>query len=166
MKKLDDFIVKSTFFIGAVTFVSMIVVITCNVFLRLIFLKSFAWAEEISYLLLNWAVFMGVCLLFRARALVSVDVIFNVLPKVLKKYLSATLYLLLLVANVSIAYWSWMLGMSTWDGRKTAILAIPFFYYYLSVLVSMGINSGYSLVYFVKTLKNEEMNDASLEERA
>ena len=60
MKKLDTLVSKFTAFVGGATFVVMILIIVLNVFARLIFLKSFAWAEEIAYLLLNWSVFMGV----------------------------------------------------------------------------------------------------------
>lgn len=77
MKKLDQMLLKVTSAVGGVSFVIMVLVIVLNVFARLIFMKSFAWAEEIAYLFLNWSVFMGVCILYRHNGLVAIDVLVN-----------------------------------------------------------------------------------------
>lgn len=167
LKKLDDFAMKFSAVVGGLTFVAMILIIVFNVFARLIFLKSFAWAEEIAYLCLNWAVFMGVCLLFRDNALVAIDVLVNALPRKIQHIISILMQALVLALNCGLIVWSLQLGISTLQGgRTTAILKIPFFWYYIAVTVAAVILTGYSIRNLVILLKGGELQETALEDRA
>lgn len=166
MKKLDTIAAKFAALVGGVTFVIMILVIVMNVFARFVFMKSFAWAEEIAYLMLNWAVFMGVCLLYRSNGLVAIDVLVNAFPPVIKRTVTLLTYVLMCVLNVGLFFWSLDLGMATWTGRTTAILKIPFFWYYLAVAVAAVILFGYSIMFICKIIKGEEIEETALQDRA
>lgn len=166
MKKLDAIVSKFTAFVGGVTFVAMILVIVMNVFARLIFMKSFAWAEEIAYLMLNWSVFMGVCYLFKHNGLVAIDVLVSALPKSAQKIVHLIIYVLMFVLNIGLIIWSWQLAMSTFTGRLTPILKIPYFWYYIAVTIAAVVLTAYSLGFIVKILKNEEIEETALQDRA
>lgn len=166
MKKLDTIVSKFTAFVGGVTFVAMILIIVANVFARLLFMKSFAWAEEIAYLLLNWAVFMGVCYLYKTNGLVAIDVLVNALPAAVKRIIMLIVYVMMTLLNIGMIFWSFDLAMATWSGRTTAILKIPFFWYYIAVTVAAVILTGYSIVFVYKILKNEEIEETALQDRA
>lgn len=166
MKKLDTIVSKFTAFVGGVTFVAMILVIVGNVFARLIFMKSFAWAEEIAYLLLNWAVFMGVCHLYKTNGLVAIDVLVNVLPASVKRIVMLVVYGLMGILNVGLIVWSFDLAMATWNGRMTPILKIPFFWYYIVVTIAGVILTVYSVVFIYKIIKNEDIEETALQDRA
>lgn len=165
-KKLDACASKFTAVVGGATFVLMILVIVANVFARLIFMKSFAWAEEIAYLMLNWAVFMGVCCLYKLNGLVAIDVLVNVLPAAPKKVVALLSYSMMLVLNIGLIIWSWELALSTFTGRVTPILKIPFFWYYLAVTIAGIILAGYSVMFLRKVIRNEPIEELALEERA
>lgn len=166
MKKLDTIVSKFTAFVGGVTFVVMILIIVLNVFARLIFLKSFAWAEEIAYLLLNWAVFMGVCYLFKTNGLVAIDVLVNALPAAAKRVVALLVHIMIGLVNVGMIFWSFDLAMATWSGRTTPILKLPFFWYYIAVTIATVILTGYSIVFIYKVIKNEEIEETALQDRA
>ena len=166
MKKLDTAVSKFTAFVGGATFVAMILIIVANVFARLIFMKSFAWAEEIAYLLLNWSVFMGVCHLYKTNALVAIDVLFMVLPKAGKRIVNLVIFALMFVLNIGLIFWSWDLAMATFSGRITPILKIPYFWYYIVVTIAAVILAVYSVGFIVKILKGEEIEEVALQDRA
>lgn len=166
MKKLDAAVSKFTAFVGGVTFVVMIPVIVANVFARLIFMKSFAWAEEIAYLLLNWSVFIGVCYLYKTNGLVAIDVLVNALPASAKRIVMLLVYVLMGILNVGLIIWSFDLAMATWSGRMTPILKIPFFWYYIAVTIAGVILTAYSIMFIYKILKHEEIEETALQDRA
>lgn len=81
MKKAGDALYKVECFISGAAFVVMVGVIAFNVFCRFITRSSYAWAEEIAYLGFNWAVFFGICVVYRNQGLISIDVLVDRLPK-------------------------------------------------------------------------------------
>lgn len=166
MKKLDAMISKATAFIGGTTFVVMLLVIVMNVFARLLFMKSFAWAEEIAYLMLNWAVFMGACHLYRTNGLVAIDVLVNALPATIKRIVMLLVYVIMGVLNAGLIFWSFELAMETWQGRMTPILKIPFFWYYIAVTVAAVILTAYSIMFIIRVIKNEKIEETALQDRA
>lgn len=166
MKKIDAIVSKVTALIGGVTFVGMILIIVMNVFARFIFMKSFAWAEEIAYLLLNWSVFMGVCHLYKTNALVAIDILVNALPHAAKRVVNLIIFVMMFVLNIGLVIWSWTLAMATFTGRVTPILKIPYFWYYIAVTIAAVVLAAYSIGFIVKVLKNEEIEEAALQDRA
>ena len=55
--------------IGGISLVGMVVLISLNVISRFLFATSFNWAEEVTYMLFNWAVVFGVVVVYRYQGL-------------------------------------------------------------------------------------------------
>ena len=75
MKKAGDVLYKAECIIAGAAFIVMVGVIIFNVLARFITKSSFAWAEEISYLGFNWAVFFGICVVYRGNPKFCVNTI-------------------------------------------------------------------------------------------
>ena len=81
MKKAGDTLYTVECTVAGAGFIVMVVVNIFNVLMRFITSSSFAWAEEISYLGFNWAVFFGICVVYRNQGLIAIDVLVNRLPE-------------------------------------------------------------------------------------
>ena len=109
---------------------------------------------------------MGVCHLYKTNGLVAIDVLVNVLPASVKRIVMLVVYGLMGILNVGLIVWSFDLAMATWNGRMTPILKIPFFWYYIVVTIAGVILTVYSVVFIYKIIKNEDIEETALQDRA
>lgn len=165
MKKLMSFLDKFTNIVSCIGFAIMFFVVCGNVFSRYVLGKSFSWAEEISYFCFVWSVFMGVCILYKKQALISIDVLVNRLSAKGKRMVHILTFALMSVVNLTLAVYSWKLANGAWI-RPTASLRIPYFYMDMAATVGFCILLFYSLYFLVMSIKNEEINETLLEERS
>ncbi len=166
MKKFDAYLTKAIAASSGLCFILVIGLVVANVFCRFFLGTSLVWSEETAYLFLNWAVFLGVCLLYRKNGLVAIDVLVNSLPIVAKKIANLIAYAMLTVINAGLVKWSYDLSMEALTGgRSSTMLKIPYFYYYIAVTVASVILTGYSIMFIFKVLKNESIDEDMDEEK-
>lgn len=165
MKKFDDILYKFEFIVSSVAFVSMITLIVINVFYRLALNKTIPWTEEMSYAFFNWAVFIGICMVYRNQGMVAVGAIVDKLPKKIRKGVMLFVHLLVFSTNICLVIWGLQLSIKGM-ARITSILKLPYFWIDLSIPVGGVILAYYSAKYFLMTLKGEEVKEAALEERS
>ncbi|MCQ5128438.1 TRAP transporter small permease [Butyricicoccus faecihominis] len=164
MKKFGDILYRLETIVAGTGFVVMVGVITVNVLARFLFSKSFAWAEEIAYLSFNWAVFFGICIVYRNQGLISIDALVSRLPEGVQRAVQAFTFALVGVANIGLIVWGIELSIQGLV-RSTPILRIPYFWVDLSVPAAALILGGYSFYNMIKCLKGEKIEEAALEER-
>ncbi len=165
MKKAGDILYKAEAVIAGTGFVVMMGVIIMNVLARYIFSKSFAWAEEIAYMAFNWAVYFGICIVYRNQGLVSIDALVDRLPDKARHIVQVFTFGLVGVMNLALVVWGIQLSL---DGfvRKTAILKIPYFFIDMCIPLAAVILAIYSFHYMVNAIHGEDVKAASLEERS
>ena len=93
--------------IGGVSLVGMVVLISLNVISRFLFATSFNWAEEVTYMLFNWAVFFGVVVVYRYQGLTAIDVLVNALPEKARRVVLILNYALNNASCVALVVWGW-----------------------------------------------------------
>jgi len=125
---------KTELFVAGAFFIIMLIMTSINVFSRYFLSKSFAFAEEISYLGFAWSTFIGMGNCFRTRSLVAIDVFVNHMPKGLQKAAAVAADVILLITNIGLLYLSTKITVSGWTRRSTN-LGIPYTFYYLPVLI-------------------------------
>jgi TRAP-type C4-dicarboxylate transport system permease small subunit len=59
-----------------------------------------AWGLDVALLLFSWSTFLGADIAFRNKALVKVDMLVNLLPAKLQRFLEAVVYVLMTAAIV------------------------------------------------------------------
>lgn len=160
-KFLDDW----EMYIACVGFIIMCLAIIVNVIARFIFSKSFAWAEEVSYLGFSWSVFMGICTLYKNQAMISIDVIVDRLPKTGKRVIHIINFLILLVVNAIFTYYAAILTIEAWV-RPTAALRIPYTFMDFPAFVAFLVMTLYTIRFLYWSITGKEFAEASLEERA
>lgn len=64
--------------------VSMVIIVTIQVFTRKLFNFVFFWSEEVTLLLLAWFSYMGIAIGFREHLHMEMDIMSSAPPKVLK----------------------------------------------------------------------------------
>ncbi|MDY3618485.1 TRAP transporter small permease [Agathobaculum sp.] len=152
-------------YIASVGFVVMCLAIIVNVFSRFVLRKSFAWAEEVSYFGFVYAVFFGVCTLYKNQAMIAIDVIVDRLPKAARRVIHIFNFTVLAIGNAFFTYYSYILTVQAWV-RPTAALRIPYSFMDVAALISFFVMTLYSLRFLYWSIKGKEIEEASLEERA
>lgn len=152
-------------YIASVGFVVMCLAIIVNVFSRFVLSKSFAWAEEVSYLGFAYTVFFGVCTLFKNQSMIAIDVIVDRLPKTARRIVHIINFIILAVGNAVLTYYSFILTVQAWV-RPTAALRIPYTFMDLPALVGFFVMFLYSLRFLYWSIIGKEYAEASVESRA
>ena len=165
MKKAGDILYKAEAVVAGTSFVVMVGVIAINVLARFMFSKSFAWAEEIAYMMFNWAVYFGICLVYRSQGLISIDALVDRLPKMAQHVVQGFTFALGGVANIALVVWGTQLSIQGF-ARKTPMLQIPYFWIDICIPIACAILALYSFNNMIKILRGNEVEAASLEERA
>lgn len=140
---------KSELYVAGLAFTIMLGVIIVNVFSRYLFSKSLLSAEEVAYMGFTWSTFAAVAWLYRTRALIAVDVFFNLLPQRLQRLFAAVVDVVLVLANLWFCWLAWVLASGGWI-RKTPVLEIPYFWINLAPLLAFALMTIYSMVHLVQ----------------
>ncbi len=151
LRKLEAAVNAIATAISGAAFVGVVLLISTNVVSRYLFRVSFAWAEEISYLLFNWTVFFGITVLYRREGLIAIDVLVDKLPERIRRPIMILNYLLVLAICVGLVYWGYAFSVLAWN-RKSAYLRIPYFYYDISIPLAFAILAAYALKFLILTL--------------
>ncbi len=165
MKSFDKTLDKITLIIAGIAFSAMIIITTVNVFARFLFMKSFAWSEELTYLFFNWAVFFGICNVYNQQGLVSIDSLVIRLPKALQRRFAIVTFGVVGILNIALTVWGWQLTIGGW-ARKTANLKIPYTFVDICLPISTMIICYYAFRNMISELKGEHVEEASLDKRA
>lgn len=164
MKKAGDILYKAECVVAGFAFVVMVGVIVFNVIARYIMHSSFAWAEEISYLGFNWAVFFGICVVYRNQGLISIDVLVDHLPKKVQNVVQIATFAVVGLANIALVVWGMQLAIQGW-ARTTAALAIPYFWMYVEIPIACFVLMLYSFHNCYICLRGGNVEAAALEDR-
>lgn len=152
-------------YIASVGFVVMCLAIIINVFSRFVISKSFAWAEEVSYLGFAYTVFFGVCTLYKNQGMIAIDVIVDRLPKLPKRIIYIINFAVLTVGCAVLTYYSYILTVEAWV-RPTAALRIPYTFMDLPALIGFFVMCLYSIRFLYWSIIGKEFSESSLENRA
>lgn len=162
--KIEEALDRMAFVIASAAFIAMVVLTSGNVISRYIFSRSFNWAEEVSYLCFNWAVFFGVALVYRDQGLTAIDLIVERLRGAAKKGALIFGYLLVSLANAGLIVWGLQFSVNAWQ-RKSPALHIPYFFYDISIPLAAVLLLLHSLKFLIRTVRGEEVKAAALEDR-
>ena len=165
MKKFDKGLYIFQFALSSVAFLGMIGLTVANVFVRLVMSKTLAWSEELTYACFNWAVYIGIGLVYRNQGMIAIGAIVDRLPEKAKRYVMIAVHAIVLFTNVCLIVWGFQLSIFAM-ARKTPILKLPYFWIDMAIPVGAIILTYYSAKYLVMTIKGEEVHEASLEERS
>jgi TRAP-type C4-dicarboxylate transport system permease small subunit len=129
MRRYFDFL-ERVLKLSAVTIVLlMLLALTAQVFLRYVFGKSLSWSEELALLGFAWVVVITTAIGVRRMTHARMDLMLNILPVSLHKWLEKLIALLLLALGVFIAYAGWGYFQET-RGSTSAAVGFPIEFLY------------------------------------
>lgn len=146
-------------------FFLMFAVVTINVFSRYVLGRSFSWAEEVSYICFAWSVFMGVCILYKKQGLICIDILVNHMPEKIQKIVRIATFALISITNAMLVFYGFSLANGAWI-RKSASLQVPYFFIDMAPTTAFTILLFYSIRFLILSVKGEEIDEKSLEERS
>lgn len=163
--KFKDILYKIEAMISGLAFLILITITSVNVFYRIVLLKTIPWTEEVSYLCFNWAVFFGACMLYSRQGLIAIDILVDRLPPKARHAVSALSFAVIFVMCALLVVFGLKFSVNAW-GRPTSFLHIPYFFFDISVPISAAIMAGYSVDFFIQSVRGKDVASLSLEDRA
>lgn len=164
-RTIENAVNKGAAILGSIAFVGMVLSTTLNVLSRYFFSISFAWAEEVAYLFFNWAVFLGVTVIYRNRGLITIDILVNHFPEKVQKMVTIFNFVLLSLICGSLTVWGLNHAVRGWV-RKTTAIGIRYFFLNVAIPVAAVIMLAYSIKFLVLTIRDEKIAEAAPEERS
>lgn len=165
IKKFEKVMNSVATVIASTAFSVMVLLISINVFTRYLLSTSLNWAEEVAYLCFNWAVFFGVAIVYRYQGLTAIDLIVDRLHGKVKKAVLIFGYTLIVLVNIGLIVWGTQFSVIAW-ARKSPSLQIPYFFYDISIPLAGLMLLYYSIKFLIRTIRNEDVSSAALEDRA
>jgi len=119
---------------SAIAFASLLLFV--NVVLRYVFLAPISWAEEISIYIMIWIVFVAGSGVFRNLSHLTIDLLPQVLPPALKRYLMLFSLIMVMIFLAVFIYYSALHTMRVQaSGQSTPNLMAPMWLTYLAMPV-------------------------------
>lgn len=125
LKKLDkaaSHVEEWTLFIIVIT---ALIALFFNVVLRYGFNYNLAWSEELVRIVIIYSTFVGASVAVRQRAMIRIDAVVQIFPKLKKGLTFYTNILMLVFAGMMIYYGYKMTHLQFLTHQKTIIMQIP-----------------------------------------
>jgi TRAP-type C4-dicarboxylate transport system permease small subunit len=116
-------------------FTAIIFFTAAQVVTRYLTTNPFPWTEEMSRLLLVWAVYLSVSIVVANREHIRIDFFINKLPKRFLCYESLFRDFLFLLFSLLTIYFGWLVSRAAWTDVSTA-LRYPRALFYIPIPIS------------------------------
>lgn len=120
--------------VGGVAVGAMVLITAWAVFARYVLHSPLTWVEEISGLLMGWIVLVSAIACEARNENLTIDLLENALPPRIRKALSSIVSLASIGLLVVLGWEAWKLAGTT-AFRKTQILGVSFFWFYVAFCV-------------------------------
>lgn len=151
--------------VSGAAFCVMLMVVVLNIIARYCFGRSFSFVEEVAYIGFAYSVCLGTCMLYKRRAMITIDVIVSLLPARAQRAVGIFNMALLLVANLVLCWLSLTLSIGAWT-RPTAALRLPYTVIDMAATIAFGLMSFYSARFLYGAVRGrEEPPPPAIEER-
>lgn len=124
MRRYFDFLERVLKFTAVTLVLLMLFALAAQVFLRYVFGKSLSWSEELALLGFAWVIVISTSIGVRRMTHARMDLLINVLPVAIHKWLERLISLLLLALGIFIAYAGWGYLQET-RGSTSAAVGFP-----------------------------------------
>ena len=126
----------------SVALLAMVFLTTADVSGRYLFSHPIRGTVELCEVALVILTFCGIAYAWRSGAHISVELVFNRLPRKLRPWLNMmtcvfTLFIVILLSRQALVF---AFDMAQ-RGQKTALLGVPIFYFYLSIFIGCAVLS-------------------------
>jgi len=136
---------------AGVLFMGGVIVSLYGVFTRYVLNAPEAWITEVFEFLLTWSIFIGFGLALKDNRHIQVEILFDLLPKSVKRIVATISSLIGGIYSFYLAYSSIeLITLTKEQGIKTIDVGIPLWLTYLVLPIGMGL---LGLYFFVKAYR-------------
>jgi C4-dicarboxylate transporter DctQ subunit len=141
---------------AGVLFIGGVIVSLYGVFTRYVLNAPEAWITEIFEFLLTWSIFIGFGMALKDNRHIQVELLFDILPKSLKRVVATISNLIGGLYSIYLAYSSIeLITLTKEQGIKTIDVGIPLWITYLVLPIGMGLLGFYFFVKAYRALKGD-----------
>jgi len=137
-KKLDTFVTNIEEWTLFTIVTAALIALFANVVLRYGFNYTLAWSEELVRIVIIYSTFVGASVAVKQRAMIKIDAVVQIFPKLKTGLTHYTNFLMLIFASMMIYYGYKMAELQVITNQKTIIMQIPLVYLY-AIMPVMGI---------------------------
>jgi TRAP-type C4-dicarboxylate transport system permease small subunit len=150
--------------VSCTAFSVMVLMVAVNVFTRYVLGYSFGFSEEIAYLGFTYAVFFGICIVYKKKAMVAIDILVDHLPARVQAIVEIAVYGLLSLINAVMLYYSVKLSISAYS-KLTSYLNMPYTYMDLAAVFGFALLTFYSVKFLIGSIRGKRYESVALENR-
>lgn len=150
-------------YIGAISFVVMVLLIVINVILRYIFRMGISWAEELTLILFTWSTYFGIVAAARYDKHVKVDILYNMFPKVVQKTIDIITEIGIVVLSGYLTYLSIIMCLNV-GSKRTLVMRLPANIVNSSLIVSFAMITIWTIIQMVQKIKGTYVLEDPLED--
>jgi|SRR5699024_412827 len=166
---LDKVVTKFEDFVTIFCFSAMSIVTLISVFYRYVMSNPLIWSEEVARYFMIWGVFIGISLVTRKNAQLSLDIIESFAPYKIRRVVSIfnNIFIILFLFLLFILSFRFMMHAIEID-QVTPILRINYMYVYSALPIGFLLATYRAIQVFIITIKNGSKKveeESTLEER-
>jgi C4-dicarboxylate transporter DctQ subunit len=141
LKKFDDAVTRIEEWTLFVLVISALLSLFANVVLRYGFNYTLAWSEELVRIVIIYTTFVGASVAVKQRAMIRIDAVVQIFPKLKPGLTVYTSFLMLFFAGMMVYYGYQMTHLQYVTHQKTIIMQIPLVIVY-AIMPVMGVMVG------------------------
>ena len=138
LKKLDQFVTRVEEWTLFVIVIAALLSLFVNVVLRYGFNYTLAWSEELVRIVIIYSTFVGASVAVRQRAMIRIDAVVQLFPRLKPGLTYYTNILMLIFAGMMVFYGFQMTRLQYMTHQKTIIMQIPLVIIY-AIMPLMGV---------------------------
>jgi TRAP-type C4-dicarboxylate transport system permease small subunit len=164
MERVEKLLNVIEVLISCTAFSIMVLMVAVNVFTRYVIGYSFGFSEEIAYLGFTYAVFFGICIVYRKKAMVAIDILVDHLPAKIQTTVEKSICGLLTLVNVVMLHYSVKLAISAYN-KTTSYLNMPYTYIDFAAVFCFALLTFYSVKFLIESIKGKRYESVAIENR-
>jgi len=141
LKKFDGAVTRIEEWTLFVLVISALLSLFANVVLRYGFNYTLAWSEELVRIVIIYTTFVGASVAVKQRAMIRIDAVVQIFPKLKPVLTVYTSFLMLFFAGMMVYYGYQMTHLQYVTHQKTIIMQIPLVIVY-AIMPVMGVMVG------------------------
>jgi len=138
LKKIDTVVSNIEEWLLFVIVIAALLSLFANVVLRYGFNYTLAWSEELVRIVIIYSTFVGASVAVKQRAMIKIDAIVQIFPKLKSGLTFYSNILMLIFAGMMVYYGYQMTHLQFLTSQKTIIMQIPLVIVY-SIMPVMGV---------------------------
>ena len=155
LKKIDLWLTRIENFITGSLFISSLLVLAWNIFMRKVFHNASTWAEEAIRYAIIWVTFIGSSQCAKAGSHVGIDIVVEMLPANWRKYVNALSSFLAAAFCLFCAYYGVALTqMVLVNNRVSSAMQMPMWILYISIPLGFGLTAIRFVLIGIEKLKD------------